>query len=117
MDQRIRIPGISDFDRETLKAAFSSSDISGTLSFEESSKAGGARFLEPLSATLVVTAMGLTVLAIWICKQRREKTTIEVADRDGLKVTITSSQTSECKTEVLAQLSKLFPDVLKTALS
>jgi hypothetical protein len=114
MHQSLRIRGLTDLDRLTLEDEFDRAGMGQVLSFDEPSKAaGGAGLLEPLSATVAVTAMTLTVLAIWICLTRRKDTKIEL-ESTGQKVTITTSETTECKAEVLAQLSRLFPNVVRS---
>jgi hypothetical protein len=107
--QSVRLMGLTDLDRLTLETEFQNAGLKDALTFDEKNvAAGSAGFLDPISATVVVSGMAFTVIAIWLCRSQNTEMTIQGPDG---KTKIKISQSSNCRKDVLAQLIKLFPGV------
>ena len=117
MEEIINIAGLTDVDREILQEEFEAKGIPASIDFEEPVLSeSGASALDPLSATVIVSSVALLVVATWICREKRKVTKFHRKNTDE-EVLITTTESSNCKVEVLAQLSKYFPSLLKDLLS
>jgi hypothetical protein len=113
MEETLRIVGLSDADLQTLEREFEEADLKTALTVEKSNIPVGSRgVLEPLTAAVILSSAALSVLAIWVCRERRRETVIERRSGEDSLV-IRTTEGSNCKSEVLAQLWKFFPG-LKT---
>jgi hypothetical protein len=111
MAEHLSIIGLTDLDRLTLDREFKNVGQGDAVSFDEkNAKFGTAGSIDPIIAAVVVSSMTLTVIAIWICVSKRRMTKIKRAS-DGVEFEIEISESSDCKSSVLAELVKLFPGV------
>lgn len=109
LTQSARLTGLTDLDRLTLEEEFQNAGLTDALTFDEKNvAAGGAGFLDPISAAVAVSGMALTVVAIWVCRSQKKEIVIEGPDG---KTKIKITQSANCQSDVLAQLLKLFPGI------
>jgi hypothetical protein len=108
MPETMELVGLTDLDRLSLQDEFEHAGHEKALTFDEkNAKLGTAGALDPITATVIMTAMAAKLLAIWICKRR----TRTVVYKDGKEVEIKVTDTAECQPNVIAQLAKLFPKI------
>jgi len=66
------------WDKFTLEKEFQRAGLEDALTFDERNvQAGGAGFLDPITAAVVVSGMALTVVGIRLCRSQRSEMTIE----------------------------------------
>jgi hypothetical protein len=107
--QSISLVKLTDLDKLTLKQAFEEANLAKAVSFDDSNaKGGSAGFLDPITATVICVGMACTTIAIWACQSK--KTEIMVMGPNG-EAKVKVSQTSECRADVLGQLTKIFPSI------
>jgi hypothetical protein len=106
-DQEITLLGLSDVDREALEDAFGSKGIANNITFNDSEQpSGSAGALDALTATVILTGMGLVIGAIsdYVCRERKH---LRIQKKSGEEFTIEVIEEGGCKDRVIAQLTKI----------
>ena len=107
MDGQIILLGLTDVDREILEDDFAAKGIANNITFKESEQPSGTvGALDALTATVILTGMGLVIGAIsdYVCRERKR---LLIQKKSGEKFTIEVIEEGGCKDRVIAQLTNI----------